>query len=285
MDAGTAADLLARTFKSIGLRSSFAPLVILLGHGASSVNNPFFSAYNCGACSGKDSSPNARFFAQLANDRDVRARLATLHGIEIPASTWFVAGKHDTTADRIELFELTAVPATHTDAVLDAQQMADRAVHTNALERCRRFLLAANVETPQQALRHVRTRAADFAEARPELNHASNAAVVVGRRGLTKGRFYGLLFKMDNVREGEREERKKEREREGEERTREKKKKERRERARAKSQVFYLDRRVFMPSYDPSVDDDKGTYLEGVLAPALVVCSGINLELVTAIGD
>ena len=83
----------------------------------------------------------------------------------------------------------------------------------------------------------------------------------------------------------EREERKKEREREGEERTREKKKKERRERARAKSQVFYLDRRVFMPSYDPSVDDDKGTYLEGVLAPALVVCSGINLELVTAIGD
>ncbi len=35
---------------------------------------------------------------------------------------------------------------------------------------------------------------------------------------------------------------------------------------------------MFLPSYDPMSDDDKGTNLEQVIAPALVVCSGINLE-------
>jgi uncharacterized protein YbcC (UPF0753/DUF2309 family) len=71
-------------------------------------------------------------------------------------------------------------------------------------------------------------RSSDLAEVRPELNHATNAAVVIGRRELTKGK--------------------------------------------------YLDRRSFLPSYDPYSDDDNGTNLEHVLAPALIVCSGINLE-------
>ncbi len=39
-----------------------------------------------------------------------------------------------------------------------------------------------------------------------------------------------------------------------------------------------MDRRAFLPSYDPYSDDDRGTNLEHVLAPALIVCSGINLE-------
>lgn len=33
----------------------------------------------------------------------------------------------------------------------------------------------------------------------------------------------------------------------------------------------FLDRRVFLPSYDPSADDERGSNLERVLAPALTV--------------
>eukprot|EP01094_Clydonella_sp_ATCC50884_P027385 TRINITY_DN7846_c0_g1_i1.p1 TRINITY_DN7846_c0_g1~~TRINITY_DN7846_c0_g1_i1.p1 ORF type:complete len:759 (-),score=243.39 TRINITY_DN7846_c0_g1_i1:257-2503(-) len=67
-----------------------------------------------------------------------------------------------------------------------------------------------------------------MAEVRPELNHATNAAVVLGRRALTA--------------------------------------------------ATSLDRRAFLPSYHPAYDDERGSHLESVLAPALGICSGINLE-------
>jgi uncharacterized protein YbcC (UPF0753/DUF2309 family) len=52
--AEKAAALLAKTFKDIGIHRNFAPVVIVLGHGSVSVNNPFAAAYNCGACGGRE---------------------------------------------------------------------------------------------------------------------------------------------------------------------------------------------------------------------------------------
>lgn len=223
-----AALLLARTIKDIGIYRNFAPIVLVLGHGAQSVNNPFFAAYNCGACGGREGGPNARLLARLANDKEVRRHLEKDHGITIPDDTVFVGGMHNTTADSVEFYDTDTLPQSHREHLASVRETIDKACGKNALERCHRFLLAENVKTPEQALWHVRTRSSDPAEVRPELNHATNAAVVVGRRELTKGRF--------------------------------------------------LDRRVFLPSYDPFSDDDVGTNLEHVLGPALVVCSGINLE-------
>lgn len=223
-----AAAMLARTFKDLGTHNRFAPIVVILGHGSISVNNPFAAAYNCGACGGRHGGPNARLFARLANDPQVRKHLLQDHNIDIPDSTIFIGGLHNTTAETVEFFDVETLPATVNSQFLIIQQILAHALGLNALERCHRFLLAKNVRTPEEALLHVQNRANDAAEVRPELNHATNAAVVIGRRDLTKGRF--------------------------------------------------LDRRVFLPSYDPTVDDDQGTNLEHVLAPALVVCSGINLE-------
>lgn len=223
-----AASLLARTFKDVGAQRRFAPLVLVLGHGAISVNNPFAAAYNCGACGGREGGPNARLLARLANDAAVRERLAADHDVRIPDDTVFVGGMHNTTMDTVEYYDLDRLTAAQREQFARVQGQVQRALGRNALERCHRFMLAANVKTPEVALRHVQQRAVDPAEARPELNHATNAAVVVGRRDLTKGHF--------------------------------------------------LDRRVFLPSYDPHTDDAEGTNLEHVLAPALAVCSGINLE-------
>ena len=223
-----AAATLARTFRSIGAVKRFASLVVVLGHGAASVNNPFAAAYNCGACGGREGGPNARLFARIANDPSVRACLARDYGVLIPPDTYFVGGKHNTTVDEITFYDADRVPASHTELFAKATRSLELARGDNALERCYRFLLANNVHTAAEALRHVRARSVDPAEVRPELNHATNAAVVVGRRELTKGCFF--------------------------------------------------DRRAFLPSYDPHSDDDSGTLLESVLAPALVVCSGINLE-------
>jgi uncharacterized protein YbcC (UPF0753/DUF2309 family) len=227
VSASAAASVLAGVFKSTGICRHFSPLVMVLGHGASSCNNPFSAAYNCGACGGHSGGGNARVFAHLANDLEVRACLREQHNLFIPQQTVFVAGEHDTTADDVILSNEDDVPSSHLQDLRNAKRLLSEALGKNALERCHRFLLS-EAATPKDALRHVRQRSVDFAEVRPELNHAANAAVIVGRRSLTRGSFF--------------------------------------------------DRRKFLPSYDPYLDDDEGTQLESVLAPALNVCSGINLE-------
>lgn len=47
---------------------------------------------------------------------------------------------------------------------------------------------------------------------------------------------------------------------------------------RSRVRGMYMDRRMFMHSYDPDQDDDEATILGRVLGPVVVVCSGINLQ-------
>jgi hypothetical protein len=89
--------------KSIGL-VDFAPLVYVVGHGASSVNNTYYAGYDCGACSGRPGSVNARVSAFMANHKAVRKILAE-RNIFIPDSTQFIGALHDTTRDEIEYFD------------------------------------------------------------------------------------------------------------------------------------------------------------------------------------
>jgi len=222
-----AAANLAKTFQSCGIGSCFAPLVIILGHGGSSVNNPYAAGYNCGACAGKKGGPNARTFAHLANDPEVRSSLSKNHNIHFPPDTFFVGGEHDTTRDTTVFYDTELIPHCQDHHFTTAKEIVKDALGRNALERCKKFLLS-EAKTPEEALRHVMKRSLDYAEVRPELNHATNAGVIVGRRSLTR--------------------------------------------------QASLDRRVFLTSYDPFLDDDEGAYLEEVLVPSLVVSSGINLE-------
>jgi uncharacterized protein YbcC (UPF0753/DUF2309 family) len=171
--------------KSIGLVKDFAPLVYLFGHGASSTNNPHYAAYDCGACCGRPGSVNARVAAHMANHPKVRAILAE-RGISIPDHTQFVGGLHDTTRDEIMYYDVFAL--TPANVALHEKNVATltQALDLNSKERSRRFESINTKASPEKIHKKIRQRAVSLFEPRPELNHATNALCIVGRRELTK---------------------------------------------------------------------------------------------------
>jgi len=174
--------------ENIGLTRRFAGLVAVLGHDSSSVNNPYFPAYSCGACGGRSGGPNARLFARMANHPEVRERLRA-RGIEIPADTVFVGGVYDTCAERVRFFDVEALAPAAQPELARLEQVLAEMCRRNAHERCRRFESAPPRPSPEQARQHVEERALDLSQARPELGHATNAACIVGRRALSQGLF------------------------------------------------------------------------------------------------
>lgn len=187
-DPAEAAHRVFQVLEEMGITTGLAELVVVLGHGSTSWNNPHGSSYECGACSGHKGGTNARLFAQAANHPEVRAELAKL-GAPVPTTTWFVGGIHDTANCDVELYDLDLVPTSHREVLEEATRALDAARTLSAHERCRRFESAPLQLSPAAALRHVQARAQSLAQPRPEYGHCTNAVCYVGRRWNTRGLF------------------------------------------------------------------------------------------------
>ena len=182
------ADIVRRVLEDTGIRDRLSSLVLVIGHGSISLNNPHESAHDCGACGGGRGGPNARAFSQMANDARVR-RLLAAEGLTIDATTWFVGAQRNTCDNSVTFFDL--------DLLLpECRQLFDRARgaieatrRREAHERCRRFDAVPRWYPPLASLAHVEGRAADLAQPRPEYGHATNAFCIIGRRQRTRGLF------------------------------------------------------------------------------------------------
>ena len=174
--------------KSIGMVIDFAPLVYIVGHGSSSVNNPHYAAYDCGACSGRPGSVNARVICYMANHPGVR-HLLKERGIDIPLETQFVGGLHDTTRDEIAFYDEDSLMRTNVGRHQQHLKTFATALALNAKERSRRFESINTKAKISDIHEKVKKRSVSLFEPRPEYNHATNAMCVVGRRALTRDLF------------------------------------------------------------------------------------------------
>lgn len=181
-------DIVEGVFKSIGLVGDFSTLIYAIGHGGSSINNTHYAGYDCGACSGRPGSVNARVFASMANHQEVKKKLRE-RGIELADHCQVLGGLHDTTRDDFEFYDEDLLTAQNKTLHLKNLEVFKQALDMNAKERSRRFFSINSKKSAESIHKEIRNRSISLFEPRPELNHATNSLCIVGRHSLHEGLF------------------------------------------------------------------------------------------------
>jgi len=182
-DAERAA-LTANMLRGMSLTSGFAPLLVLVGHGSHTDNNPNQAGLDCGACGGQSGGVNARLAARLVNDPQVRAGLAA-GGIKVPDFTWAVAAEHCTVTDQVSIADRHLVPDSHLQKLAELEAGFEEAGIRVRKERATPLKL--NGLDDDNLKRTMETRTRDWSEVRPEWGLANNAAIIFAKRSRTRG--------------------------------------------------------------------------------------------------
>lgn len=170
------AELAGGILSAMGLAGMLAPIVLLVGHGSTSCNNPHAAALDCGACGGQTGEVNVKVLVQMLNDQAVRAELNRHNTLQIPTDTRFYAAMHHTTTDTLQVFQQPA-GANWLGWLTQASEQARQ-------QRVSQFAEGPN--RPSALNRFFTRRSRDWAQLRPEWGLANNAAFIVAPRALTK---------------------------------------------------------------------------------------------------
>jgi len=186
------AQVAAQVLTGMSLTEAFAESVLLIGHTASTHNNPHAASLECGACGGQSGAVNAQVLAQILNEPSVRQLLTEHHQISIPSQTRFIAALHNTTLQQLQLLSAD-VPQDVATWIAAANTQAQQ-------EQAQRLLGQQAATVPPQQL--LRQRAGSWAEVRPEWGLARNTAIIFAPRSVTRSlNFDGRVFLHEYVAE------------------------------------------------------------------------------------
>ena len=171
----------ASALTAMGLKEQMAPLVLIIGHGATTVNNPHATGLDCGACGGHSGEINAMTAEKILNDPDVRLGLGE-KGVVIPTDTHFVACLHNTTTDEISILGERNIPSTHTPFAENIKIAFKNASKAAREERAMRM----NIKT-KDVNAAVLNRSKDWSQVRPEWGLAGCNSFIVAPRYRTSG--------------------------------------------------------------------------------------------------
>lgn len=172
-------EMAKNALNAMSLTEGFADLVLIVGHGSTTVNNPHATGLDCGACGGKSGEANAKVAAAVLNDKQVRTDLKK-EDIHIPEETIFLACLHDTTTDEIKIFNEEDIPEERNPELEQLKAALAKAGYAARTERASRMFIDDNIE------QSIKGRSKDWSQVRPEWGLAGCSAFVVAPRYRTQ---------------------------------------------------------------------------------------------------